>query len=132
MKGFLKRVYTEEELRYCQSQKSFYECLSARWACKEAVLKAFYHAYGVVLKFSEIEVLGDRGKPARVRILRKGFERSQRYAQAHLILDASLKPEEIVEEILKVCKKKITCLIIAFKKEDVMLKKASLISVLFL
>ncbi|MEW6656157.1 MAG: holo-ACP synthase [Aquificota bacterium] len=72
---FLKRVYTEEELRYCQSQKSFYECLSARWACKEAVLKAFYQAYGVVLKFSEIEVLGDRGKPARVRILRKGFEK---------------------------------------------------------
>ncbi len=71
---FLKRVYTEEELRYCQNQKAFYECLSARWACKEAVLKAFYQAYGVMLRLSEVEVLGDRGKPARVRILRKGFE----------------------------------------------------------
>ena len=29
------------------------------------------------LKFSEIEVLGDRGKPARVRILRKGFEKGK-------------------------------------------------------
>ncbi len=38
------------------------------------MLKAFYQAYGVVLRFSEIEVLGDRGKPARVRILKKGFE----------------------------------------------------------
>ncbi|MFN3598215.1 MAG: holo-ACP synthase [Aquificaceae bacterium] len=71
---FLKRVYTEEELNYCKSQQAFYECLSARWACKEAVLKAFYQAYGVVLKFSEIEVLGDRGKPAKVRILKEGFE----------------------------------------------------------
>ncbi len=71
---FLKRIYTEEELRYCTGQQTFYECLSARWACKEAVLKAFYQAYGVVLRFSEIEVLGDRGKPARVRILKKGFE----------------------------------------------------------
>ncbi|MFN3871043.1 MAG: holo-ACP synthase [Aquificaceae bacterium] len=71
---FLKRIYTEEELRYCKNQHAFYECLSARWACKEAVLKAFYQAYGVVLKFSEIEVLGDRGRPARVRVLKKGFE----------------------------------------------------------
>ncbi len=71
---FLKRVYTEEELRYCMGQQAFYECLSARWACKEAVLKAFYQVYGVVLKFSEIEVFGDRGKPAKVRILKRGYE----------------------------------------------------------
>ncbi|MFN7065559.1 MAG: holo-ACP synthase [Aquificaceae bacterium] len=70
---FLKRIYTEEELRYCSGQQAFYECLSARWACKEAVLKAFYQAYGVVIKLSEIEVLGDRGRPAKARILREGF-----------------------------------------------------------
>ncbi len=71
---FLKRVYTEEEIKYCKSQYSFYECLSARWACKEAVIKAFYQAYGIVLKYWEIEVIGDRGKPARVRILKEGFK----------------------------------------------------------
>lgn len=71
---FLKRVYTERELAYCQSQKAYYECLSARWACKEAVLKAFYQSYGILLRFSEIEVLGDQGKPARVLIHKEGFE----------------------------------------------------------
>ncbi len=71
---FLRRIYTEEEIKYCMSQRAFYECLSARWACKEAVLKAFYQTYGVILKFSEIEVLGDRGRPAKVRILRSGYE----------------------------------------------------------
>ncbi|MCS7262909.1 MAG: holo-ACP synthase [Aquificaceae bacterium] len=72
---FLRRVYTQEELAYCQSQRAYYECLSARWACKEAVLKAFYQSYGVLLKFTEIEVLGDQGRPARVRIRRRGFEK---------------------------------------------------------
>ncbi|RMH81018.1 MAG: holo-[acyl-carrier-protein] synthase [Acidobacteria bacterium] len=71
---FLSRVYTREELSYCKGQKSFYECLSARWACKEAVLKAFYREFGILLRLKEIEVLGDRGKPARVRILRGGVE----------------------------------------------------------
>ncbi len=67
---FLNRVYTPRELSYCMSQKSFYQCLSARWACKEAVLKAFYQRFGIVLKFSDIEVVGNRGKPAKVSILR--------------------------------------------------------------
>lgn len=71
---FLRRVYTERELSYCRSQQAYYECLSARWACKEAVLKAFYQSFNVLLKFPEIEVLGDRGKPASVNILREGFE----------------------------------------------------------
>ncbi len=71
---FLNRIYTKEELEYCTQQKSFCECLSARWACKEAVLKAFYQKFGIVLKFSQIEVLGDRGKPAKVNILREDIK----------------------------------------------------------
>lgn len=68
---FLKRVFTEEELKYCQGQKALYACLSARWACKEAVIKAFYQEFGVLLHFREVEVLGNPGKPAKVRILRE-------------------------------------------------------------
>jgi len=63
---FLKRIYTERELKYCNSQRAKIPCLSARWACKEAVLKAFYIEFGILLKFKEIEVLGNRGLPARV------------------------------------------------------------------
>ncbi len=68
---FLKRVYTERELKYCNSHQNTIPCLSARWACKEAVLKAFYIEFGILLRFKEIEVLGNRGKPARVMIHRK-------------------------------------------------------------
>lgn len=71
---FLNRVYTSKELEYCKGQKSYCECLSARWACKEAVLKAFYQRFGVILKLSQIEVLGDRGKPAKVNILREDLK----------------------------------------------------------
>lgn len=72
---FLYRIYTQKELEYCTQQKSFYECLSARWACKEAVLKTFYQKFGIMLRFSQIEVLGDRGKPAKVNILRDDIKR---------------------------------------------------------
>ncbi len=68
---FLKRIYTERELSYCFSQKNSIQCLAARWACKEAVLKAFYIKFKILLRFKEIEVLGNRGKPAQVVIKRE-------------------------------------------------------------
>ena len=71
---FLKRIYTEREINYCKKQRAFYECLAGRWACKEAVIKAVYQRFGVLLKFSEIEVLGEMGKPAKVNILREGLD----------------------------------------------------------
>ncbi|WP_457601283.1 holo-ACP synthase [Hydrogenivirga sp.] len=68
---FLNRIYTDREREYCGSHEAEIPCLAARWACKEAVLKAFYMEFGVLLRFKEIEVLGNRGKPARVVIHRE-------------------------------------------------------------
>ena len=39
-KRFLKRVFTGVELDYCMARKNPYPCLAARFAAKEAVLKA--------------------------------------------------------------------------------------------
>jgi holo-[acyl-carrier protein] synthase len=74
---FLKRIYTPLELEYCRKQADWIACLSARWAGKEAVLKAVYQSKGIVLKFSEIEILGDFGKPAKVRLLREDLKNLQ-------------------------------------------------------
>jgi holo-[acyl-carrier protein] synthase len=74
---FLKRIYTPLELEYCKKQADWIACLSARWAGKEAVLKAVYQSKGAVLKFSEIEILGDFGKPAKVRLLREELKNLQ-------------------------------------------------------
>jgi len=63
---FLKRVFTEEEINYCMKQKNYIPCLSARFACKEACIKAFYQAFGKVLTFKQIEVKGEKGKPAEI------------------------------------------------------------------
>ena len=71
---FLKRIYTPSEIEYCFSFKEPIPCLAARWAAKEAVIKAFFQIFGVVLKFKQIEILGKKGYPAEVRILGKEGE----------------------------------------------------------
>ena len=40
---FLRRVYTDREIRYCQSRKHAIEHFAGRWAAKEAILKAIGH-----------------------------------------------------------------------------------------
>ena len=37
---FIQRIYTEDEVRYCQSRPQSTQHFAARWAAKEAVLKA--------------------------------------------------------------------------------------------
>ncbi len=63
---FLKRIYTQKEIDYCLSQKNSIGCFSARFAAKEACIKAYYQAFKEILHFNQIEILGKRGKPAEI------------------------------------------------------------------
>jgi holo-[acyl-carrier protein] synthase len=61
---FLGRVYTPEELRYCQSRKQATQHYTGRWAAKEAVLKALGTGWRRGISWRDIEVLNDpAGKP---------------------------------------------------------------------
>ena len=64
---FMKRIYTEDEIKYCENRKEMrYESYAARFAGKEAVIKAIStdveNKYEISL--NEIEILnGDNGRP---------------------------------------------------------------------
>ena len=60
---FLNRVFTKRELSYANKKKFSHENLAARFACKEAVLKAFGDTR-VGIRLKNIEILNDsKGKP---------------------------------------------------------------------
>ena len=61
---FLGRVYTPEEIRYCQSRKQATQHFAGRWAAKEAVLKALGTGWVRGISWRDIEVLNaPGGKP---------------------------------------------------------------------
>ncbi len=61
---FLNRVYTEEEVRYCQRKKESYEHFAGRWAAKEAVMKALGTGFIRGIGWRDIEVLSQKsGQP---------------------------------------------------------------------
>ena len=53
---FLRRVFTEGEIRHCQSRKLANEHFAGRWAAKEAVLKALGTAWSRGVGWTDIEV----------------------------------------------------------------------------
>ena len=61
---FLRRVYTEREIRYCQARKHAIEHFAGRWAAKEAILKAMGTGWSRGIAWTDIEVRnGEDGQP---------------------------------------------------------------------
>ena len=53
---FLRRVYTDREIRYCQSRKHAIEHFAGRWAAKEAILKAIGTGWARGIAWTDLEV----------------------------------------------------------------------------
>ena len=61
---FLRRVYTEREIRYCQSRKHAIEHFAGRWAAKEAILKALGTGWSRGVSWTDMEIRnGITGQP---------------------------------------------------------------------
>jgi holo-[acyl-carrier protein] synthase len=60
---FLERIYTAEERAYCQQAADPAERLAARWAAKEAVMKALGTGWAAGVDFPQIAVVATGGAP---------------------------------------------------------------------
>ena len=61
---FIKRIFTKDEIHYCQKKRNPYPYFAARFAAKEAVSKAFSTGIGPYLDWTSIEVAkGKRDEP---------------------------------------------------------------------
>ncbi len=61
---FKEKIFSPAEIEYCDNRKNFAERYAARFAAKEAFLKAIGTGWRGGLAFNEIEVLNDKlGKP---------------------------------------------------------------------
>ena len=62
---FLNRIYTQNEIEYCESKKSQkYQSYAARFAAKEAIYKALSKYINFEYTWKDFEILNDeKGKP---------------------------------------------------------------------
>jgi holo-[acyl-carrier protein] synthase len=63
-RGRQESLFTPEELAYCRGKRRCYEHMAARFAAKEAVLKAFGTGISQRMRWTDVEVLNERtGRP---------------------------------------------------------------------
>jgi holo-[acyl-carrier protein] synthase len=61
---FLNKMFTEREIKYSNSKRFCHQHFAARFAAKEAVVKAFGGTGKFPIKWTDIEILNDQeGKP---------------------------------------------------------------------
>jgi holo-[acyl-carrier protein] synthase len=60
---FLRRVFTEGEIAYCQQKRDFASSYAARFAAKEAAMKALGTGHSRGVYWTGIEVLRRHGPP---------------------------------------------------------------------
>jgi holo-[acyl-carrier protein] synthase len=85
---FLLRVYTEREIRYCQSRQRATEQFAAHWAAKEAILKCLGLPWRRGLSWTDIEVRIEAGNRPKVMLCgtAKEIAQSQRINDIFLSL----------------------------------------------
>ena len=75
---FLNRVFTPAEIRYCESKKNKNERYAARFAAKEAALKAIGTGWRQGVAWKEIEVRREPGGRPTVHFTGKVQQHAQR------------------------------------------------------
>lgn len=71
---FRERVFTEGEQRYCERRRRKYESYAARFAAKEAVMKALGTGWGRNIGWRDIEVFRHRGSRPEIILHGKAME----------------------------------------------------------
>lgn len=66
-KKILNKIFTEKELEYCFNKKNYSQHLAARFAGKEAVIKAL-SSFKEKINLNDIEILNNRGKIPTVKL----------------------------------------------------------------
>ena len=63
-----ERLFTEPEIHYCRARRNCYEHMAARFAAKEAVLKALGTGLGSGMRWTDVEVVNEEGGRPYVRL----------------------------------------------------------------
>lgn len=72
--GFREKIFTQGEIKYCETKKNKYQHYAARFSAKEAFLKAIGTGWRFGIRFADIDIYHDEfGKPL-IRLTGKAEE----------------------------------------------------------
>jgi holo-[acyl-carrier protein] synthase len=98
----LSSLFTEREQSYCLGKKRRYEHLAARFAAKEAVLKAFGTGLGQGMSWTDVEVINEVSGRPRVHLHGGAAALAQRRGLIELDVSLSHTAELAIAQVATV------------------------------
>ena len=97
---FLKRVFTPEEIRYCTSKANTEERLAARFAAKEAAMKAIGTGLRHGVTWQDVEVVRQLGGRPGLRLTGKAAEFAAALGCQRIHLSLSHTEEQAIAHVI--------------------------------
>jgi len=97
---FLKRVFTDGERAYCDSKANRIERYAARFAAKEAGMKALGTGWNHGVRWQDVEVCRQPGGRPTMVFHGRAAEFAARLGAAHVALSLSHTAEQAIAQVI--------------------------------
>ena len=97
---FLHRIFTEGEIRYCESKANRMERYAARFAAKEAAMKALGTGWNHGVRWRDIEVKRQPGGRPTIAFYGKAAEISATLGAVNVALSLSHTVDEAIAHVI--------------------------------
>lgn len=97
---FVQRVFTEEEIHYCESKANRVERFAARFAAKEAGMKALGTGWNHGIRWRDVEVRRQPGGRPTLVFHGKAAEFATQLGVAHIALSLTHTAAEAIAQVI--------------------------------
>src|SRR5213593_1976444 len=97
---FLNRVFTEGEMNYCESKANRTQRYAARFAAKEAAMKALGTGWNHGVRWRDIEVSRQSGGRPTISFHGKAAEFASKLGAVHIALSLSHTADQAIAHVI--------------------------------
>ena len=97
---FLRRIFTEGEIRYCERKARRFESYAARFAAKEAGMKALGTGWSRGVRWRDIEVVGPKGQRPTIQFHGEAAAVAARLGTKNIALSITHTSEEALAHVI--------------------------------
>jgi holo-[acyl-carrier protein] synthase len=97
---FLHRIFTENEIRYCEAKVTRFESYAARFAAKEAGMKALGTGWSRGVRWRDIEVVRPKGQRPTLQFHGEAAAIATKLGSRNIALSITHTSEEALAHVI--------------------------------
>ena len=97
---FLRRIYTEGEIQYCEARATRFESYAARFAAKEAGMKALGTGWNHGVRWRDIEVVRPRGQRPTIQFHGQAAAIAEKLGTKNIALSLTHTSDEALAHVI--------------------------------